>query len=124
VVFVAKFQEFPAGKLGPVVGDDGIWHFEPVDDVSEEQHGLLYPEVCDWAHFDPFRELVYGDQQVSVSPGHLSQGPDDVQPPHDERPCDGNHLEGVSWKISLAGVELAPFTDTYNLLASATAVGQ
>jgi hypothetical protein len=24
VVFVAKFQELPAGKLGPVVGDDGF----------------------------------------------------------------------------------------------------
>jgi hypothetical protein len=36
VVFVAKLQELPAGKLGPVVGDDGIWHSKPVDDVNEE----------------------------------------------------------------------------------------
>jgi hypothetical protein len=48
VVFVAKLQELPAGKLGPFVGDDGIWHSEPVDDVSEERHDLLCPEVCDW----------------------------------------------------------------------------
>jgi hypothetical protein len=33
---------------------------------------------------------------VSVAPGHLSQGPDDVQPPHGERPCDGYGLESVS----------------------------
>jgi hypothetical protein len=50
---------------------------------------LLCPEVCDWAHLNPFRKLVYGDQQMSVAPGRLSQGPDDVQPPHSERPCDG-----------------------------------
>jgi hypothetical protein len=36
VVFVAKIQELPVGKLGPIVGDDGIWHSEPVDDVSAE----------------------------------------------------------------------------------------
>jgi hypothetical protein len=49
-----------------------------VDDVGEERYGLLCPEVCDWAHLDPFGELIYGDQQVGVAPGRLSQGPDDV----------------------------------------------
>jgi hypothetical protein len=48
VVLVAELQELPAGELGPIVGDDGIRHPEPMDDVSEEQHGLLCPEVCDW----------------------------------------------------------------------------
>jgi hypothetical protein len=35
VVFVAKFQKFPAGKLGAIVGDDGVRHSEPVDDFGE-----------------------------------------------------------------------------------------
>jgi hypothetical protein len=48
VVFVAKFQEFSAGKLGVVVDDDGVRHSEPVDDVGEEGHGPLCPEVRDW----------------------------------------------------------------------------
>jgi hypothetical protein len=61
LVFVAKLQEFPTGKLGSVVGDDRIRHSEPVDDVSEEGHGLLCPEVCDWACLDPFEEFVHGD---------------------------------------------------------------
>jgi hypothetical protein len=52
---------------------------------------------------------------VGVSPEHLSQGPDDVQPPHSEGPRDRNHLEGVSWEIGLAGVELAPFAGAHNL---------
>jgi hypothetical protein len=78
VVLATKLQEFSTGKLGPVVGDDGIRHPEPVDDVGEERYGLLCLEVCDWAHLDPFGDLIYGDQQVGVAPGCLSQGPDDV----------------------------------------------
>jgi hypothetical protein len=31
---------------------------------------------------------------VSVAPMRLSQGPDDAQPPHGERPCDRNGFEG------------------------------
>jgi hypothetical protein len=64
--------------LGAVVGDDRIRHPKPVDDVSEEGHGLLYPEVCDWARLDPLGEFIHGDQQVGVAPGRLSQGIDDV----------------------------------------------
>jgi hypothetical protein len=48
--------------LGPVVGDDGIRYPEPVDDVSEERHGLFRPEVRDWACLDPFGELIHGDK--------------------------------------------------------------
>jgi hypothetical protein len=78
VLFVAKLQEFSAGKLGAVVGDDRVRHFEPVDDVCEEGHGLLCLDVCDWARLDPLGEFIHGDQQVGVAPGRLSQGPDDV----------------------------------------------
>jgi hypothetical protein len=72
VVFVAEFQEFSAGELGPVVGDNGVGHSEPVDDVGEERYGLFYPEIRDWAHLDPFGELVDGDQQVGVASERLS----------------------------------------------------
>jgi hypothetical protein len=61
VVLVAKLQELPAGKLGPIVGDDGIRHPESVNDVSEECYGMFCPEIFDWAHLDPLGELVYGD---------------------------------------------------------------
>jgi hypothetical protein len=47
VVLVAELQEFPACKLGPIIGDDGVGHPEPVDDVGEERHGLLCPEIRD-----------------------------------------------------------------------------
>jgi hypothetical protein len=52
---------------------------------------------------------------VGVAPGHLSQGPDDVQPLHGEGPRDRNHLEGVGREIGLAGVKLAPFVGAHNL---------
>jgi hypothetical protein len=29
---------------------------------------------------------------VGVAPGRLSQGPDNVQPTHGKRPCDGDRL--------------------------------
>jgi hypothetical protein len=33
VVVIAKLQEFSTGKLGAIVGDDGVRHTKPVDDV-------------------------------------------------------------------------------------------
>jgi hypothetical protein len=124
VVFVAKFQEFSGGKLGAIVGDDGVWHSELVDDVGEEGHGLLYPEVHDWACLNPHGEFVHDDQQMGVAPGCLRKGPMMSSPPHGEYPRDGYGLQGVSQEIGLAGVKLAPFTGVHDSLASATVVGQ
>jgi hypothetical protein len=36
MVVIAELQEFPAGELGAIVGDDGVWHPNPMDDVSEK----------------------------------------------------------------------------------------
>jgi hypothetical protein len=36
VVVVVKLQEVPASELRAVVGDDGVRHSKPVDDVGEE----------------------------------------------------------------------------------------
>jgi hypothetical protein len=60
---------------------------------------------------------------VGEAPGRLPQGPDDVQPPHSERPCYGDGLQGVSGKVGLAGVKLAPLAGAYDPLSSATVVG-
>jgi hypothetical protein len=62
VEFVAKLQEFPARELGPVVGDDGVWHSKAVDDVGEERHRLLCPEIRDGAYLHPLGKLVDRDQ--------------------------------------------------------------
>jgi hypothetical protein len=60
VVVIAKFQEFFAGKLGAIVGDDGIRHSKLVDDVCKG-HGLFCLEIRDWACLDPPGEFVHGD---------------------------------------------------------------
>jgi hypothetical protein len=62
VEFVAKFQEFPARELGPVVCDDGVRYSKTMDDVGEERHRLLRPEIRDGAYLHPFGEFVDGDQ--------------------------------------------------------------
>jgi hypothetical protein len=78
VELIAEFQELPARELGPVVGNDGVGHSEAVDDVGEERHCLLCPEIRDGVCLHPLGELVNSDQKVGVAPGRLSQGPNDV----------------------------------------------
>jgi hypothetical protein len=115
VELVAEFQELSARELGPVVRDDGVGHSEAVDDVGEERHRLLCPKICDGAHLHPLRELVDSNHKVGVALGRLSQGPDDIQSPHDERPCDRDGLQDVRREIGLAGVELEPFAGAHDL---------
>jgi hypothetical protein len=55
-------------------------------------------------------------QAAGVAPGRLSQGPDDVQPPHSEGPCDGYVLKGVSREIGLTWVELASLAGAHDLV--------
>jgi hypothetical protein len=65
--FFGKFLKFARGEVGAVVGDDAIWYAVPVDDGLEEldRRGRLL--IGDGDSFDPFGELVDGDQQVSVA---------------------------------------------------------
>ena len=64
-----------------------------MDDVEEEQHSLLGFDRGDRPSFNPFCELVYGDKQVGVAPGHLFERPNQIERPDHEGPCDGDHLE-------------------------------
>ena len=41
VMFIAKLEEFLARELCVVVRDDGVWDSKAMDDVEEEQYGLL-----------------------------------------------------------------------------------
>jgi len=62
-----EVQELFAGELGAFVSDDDIGNPKPVDDVSEEEDGLLRVDVRDGSSFDPFGEFVDGHQQMGVS---------------------------------------------------------
>jgi hypothetical protein len=62
VELLAELQELSARELGPVVGDDGVGHSKPVNDVGEERYGVLRPEIRDWAHLNLLGKLVDGDK--------------------------------------------------------------
>ena len=49
-------------EVGLVVGDDGVGHAEPVDDVQEELDGLLGVDCVDRLCLYPFGELVNCDK--------------------------------------------------------------
>ena len=71
VVVVAERQEFLAGELCPIIGDDGVRNPKPMDDVSEEHHRLLGLDSIDQTSLDPLGEPVNSYQQVGVAPGGL-----------------------------------------------------
>ena len=116
VLFIVESNEFLAGELHAIICDDGVRYPKAMDDIEEEQHGLLRFDRGDQPSFDPFGELVYGDKQVGVSSGHLLDRPNQIEPLDHEGPCDGDHLECLGWEVSLSSVVLAPFAGAYDLL--------
>ena len=93
VVFIVESKELLSGELCAVVRDDGVWDSKAMDDVEEEQHGLLGLDRRDQPSFYPLCELVYGDKQMGVTSGHPLERSDQIEPPYRERPRDGDHLE-------------------------------
>jgi hypothetical protein len=75
MVFVVEPKEFLSYELRTVVGDDGVWNPKLMDNVMEEEHGLLGFDLGDWSCFYPFGEPVNGDKQVHVALGGLLEGP-------------------------------------------------
>ena len=71
VVVVAERQEFLAGELCPIVGDDGVRNPEPMDDISEEHHRLLGFDLIDRTSLDLFGELIDRYQEMGVTPEGL-----------------------------------------------------
>ena len=67
-------MEFLPCELCTVVGYDGVWDLESVDNVREEQHGLHRFDHGDRPSLYPLRELVHGDKCVKPL-GTLLRGP-------------------------------------------------
>ena len=59
---LCKFLEEFAHEVGSIVGDDGIWHTESINDVQEELDGLLGIDGSDRFCLYPFGELVDCDK--------------------------------------------------------------
>jgi hypothetical protein len=68
VMVVIEIQEPLTSELGAVVRDDAVRNPKAMDDVGEEQHGLLRPDAGDGSCLDPLGKFVNGDEQVGEAP--------------------------------------------------------
>ena len=93
MVFIAESEELLLGELHVVVHDNGVRDSKAMDDVKEEEHGLLGLDHRDWSSLYPLCKLVYDDKQVHIVPGRSLERSDHIKPPDHERPHDGDHLE-------------------------------
>ena len=41
MIFITELEELLPGELHVVVHDNGVWYSKAMDDIKEEQHGLL-----------------------------------------------------------------------------------
>ena len=112
---IAERQELVAGELCPIVGDDGVWNSESMDDISEEQHRLFGFDLIDWTSLDPLGELIDRNQQMGVASRGLLQRPNHVEPPYGEWPCNGDGLEGLGREVCLPRIVLASLAGAYQL---------
>ena len=78
VVFIIESKELLFGEL--CVHDDGVWDSKVMDDVEEEQHGLLGFDHGDRPSFYPLCKLVYGDKQVGVATGRFFERSNQIKP--------------------------------------------
>ena len=97
VVFIAESEELLPDELRAVVRDNGVWDSKAMDDVEEEQHGLLGLDCGYRLSLYPLCKLVYGNKQVRIAPGHPLERSDQIEPPNHEWPRDGDHLECLGW---------------------------
>ena len=64
-----------------------------MDDVKEEQHGLLGLDHGDRPSLYPLCKLVYGNKQLRIAPGSPLERSDQIEPLDREWPHYGDHLE-------------------------------
>ena len=93
VIFIVESEKLLFDELRAIVHDDGVWDPKAMDDVKEEQHGLLGLDSRDRSSLYPLCKLVYGDKQVRTTPERPLERSDQIEPPDHERPRDGDRLE-------------------------------
>ena len=84
VVFIAESEELLSGELGAVVRDNGVRYSKAMDNIKEEQHGLLGLDRGDRSGLYPLCKLVYGDKQVGIAPRHHFERSNQIEPPDHE----------------------------------------
>ena len=68
VIFITELEELLTGELRVVVCDNGVRYSKAMDNVEEEQHGLLGLDREDRLSLYPLCKLVYSDKQVRIAP--------------------------------------------------------
>ena len=124
VVFIVESKELLPSDLCAVVHDNGVWDPKAMDDVEEEQHGLLKLGHGDRSSLYPLHKLVYGDKQVRIAPGRPLERFNQIEPLDHKRPHDGDRLEFLGRQVGVPSVVLTPFIGRTICLALATTVGQ
>ena len=88
-----------------------------MDDVKEEQHGLLRLDHEDRSSLYPLCKLVYGDKQVRIALGRPLERSDQIEPPDYEWPRDRDRLERLGWQVGLPSIVLTPFIGAHHLFS-------
>ena len=97
VVFIVELEELLSSELRAIVRDDGVWDSKAMDDVEEEQYGLLEFDCGNRSSFYPLCKLIYGDKYVGVASRRFFERSNQIEPPDHKRPSDGDRLERLGW---------------------------
>ena len=92
VIFIIELEELLPSELRAIVHDNGVPYSKAMDDIKEEQHGLLRLDYGDRPSLYPLCKLVYGDKQVHIAPGTLLRGPTRSSPQ-----IMNGHMIGIIW---------------------------
>ena len=92
VVFIVESKELCPSEVHVVVRDNGVRDSKAMDDVKEEQHGLLGLDRGDRSSLYPLCKLVYGDKQVRIAPGRPLERSNQIEPPDRN-----DHVMGIVW---------------------------
>ena len=92
VVFIAESKELCPGELRAIVRDNGLRDSKVMDDVKEEQYGLLRLDHGDRSSLYLLHKLVYGDKQVHIAPRHSLERSDHIEPQ-----TTNGHMMGIVW---------------------------
>jgi hypothetical protein len=87
-----------------------------VDNVKKKLDDLLGTRLNDRFGLNPFGELVHHDEQMGEATRSLLEGPNHIESPDREWPCEGDSLKRLCWQVGLPGVELAPLACVDNFL--------
>ena len=117
MVFIVESKELLSDELCAVVCDNGVRDSKAMDDVNEEQHGLLGLDRGDRSSLYPLYKLVYDDKQMCIAPGHPLERSNQIEPLDHEWLCDGDRLECLGRQVGLSSVVLTPFVGVHNLFS-------